>query len=92
MAFIARCSVFLTNDTGLMHVATAMQVPVVAIFGATVPAFGFTPFGENHIIVEKPLKCRPCGIHGKKTCKEETFACMKEIHPEEVYEAVVKYI
>lgn len=91
-ALIARCQVFLTNDTGLMHVAAALQVPVVAIFGATVPSFGFTPCGNNHTIVERSLPCRPCGIHGKKKCKEGTFACMKQIHPEDVYEAIVTYI
>lgn len=91
-ALIARCHVFLSNDTGLMHLAAAMKVPVVAIFGATVSAFGFTPFGEGHTVIEKTLKCRPCSIHGKDRCREKTFACMREIEPEEVYEAIVRYL
>ena len=91
-ALIARCRVFLSNDTGLMHLAAAMNVPVVAIFGATVPAFGFTPRGEGHTIIEKRLPCRPCGVHGTKRCREKTFACMREIRSQEVYEALVPYL
>ena len=91
-ALIAKCRVFLSNDTGLMHLAAAMNVPLVAIFGATIPAFGFTPFGDGHTILETKLPCRPCGPHGSKRCREGTFACMKTIHPQEVYAAISKYL
>jgi len=91
-ALIARCRVFVSNDTGLMHLAAAVRVPVVAIFGATVPAFGFAPYGDMHTIIEKTLPCRPCGTHGTRRCTEGTFACMREIHPGEVYEAIVTYL
>lgn len=91
-ALIAKCRVFLSNDTGLMHLAAAMHVPVVALFGATIPAFGFAPLGDGHTIVEAKLPCRPCGAHGTKKCREGTFACMKMIRSQEVYEAVLKYV
>lgn len=91
-SLIAKCHVFLSNDTGIMHLAAAMKVPVVAIFGATVPSFGFAPVGEGHTIIEKQLPCRPCGTHGGRQCVEDTFACMKDISPEEVYDAVTMYI
>lgn len=91
-ALIAKCRVFLSNDTGIMHLAAAMRVPVVALFGATVPSFGFSPVGKGHTIIEKELSCRPCGSHGGRRCKEETFACMKTIHPDEVYEALRQYL
>ena len=87
-ALISFCSLFLSNDTAGMHLAVAQKKPVVAIFGSTVPEFGFFPYGDGHIIIEKKLYCRPCGIHGKKKCPEKHFDCMKKISVEEVFEAV----
>lgn len=59
MAIVKRCAIFLTNDTGPMHVAQALGVPVVAIFGSTDPeATG--PVGQAHGIVRSPVRCAPC--------------------------------
>jgi heptosyltransferase-2 len=87
-ALISFCSVFLSNDSAGMHLAVAMRKPVVAIFGSTVPEFGFAPYGEGHIVIGKKMYCRPCGIHGRKKCPEKHFRCMMEISAEEVFEAV----
>jgi heptosyltransferase-2 len=74
------------NDSGPAHIATAVGTPVVAVFGPTVPAFGYTPFGRAVRIVELPdLDCRPCHHHGPQTCPLEHFRCMREIGPETVY-------
>lgn len=86
---IRRCRVLVCNDSAPMHLAVAMRVPVVAIFGATVPAFGFGPRGEHDTVVETTgLKCRPCSVHGGDRCPITTFDCMKNITPQMVYERV----
>ena len=76
-----------SNDSAAGHIAAAVGTKVVSIFGPSVPAFGFTPFGEGHQIAEHPdLYCRPCRIHGSKKCPEKHFRCMKELSPETVLE------
>jgi len=87
-ALISRCKVILSNDTAPMHIAVAMRIPVIAIFGSTIPEFGFAPTGKNDLVIQKELYCRPCGIHGRKKCPEKHFRCMKEISVEEVFQAV----
>ncbi len=86
-ALAARCSVFVSNDTGMGHVAAAMGIPVVAVFGPTVPAFGFVPHGQGHQVVETPLDCRPCSSHGGDRCPIGTHDCMRSVTVERVIEA-----
>jgi heptosyltransferase-2 len=83
-ALLERCTLLLSNDSAPVHLSVAMKTPVVAIFGPTVPAFGFAPWGEGHTVVQKQLKCRPCGVHGSKRCPRGHFQCMKGISPERV--------
>jgi heptosyltransferase-2 len=83
------CDVIVTNDSGLMHVASAMKKKVVAIFGSTVREFGFFPVGTESVIVERAgLYCRPCSHIGRSTCPEGHFRCMKEIQVEDVAEVI----
>lgn len=89
-ALIGRCTALVTNDSAPLHIGVAMRTPVAAIFGATVPEFGFAPYGENDIVIEtKGLACRPCAIHGGHTCPIGTFVCMKNIETKNVYQQVV---
>ena len=88
IAAIARCDVFLTNDSGPMHIAVACQVPTVAIFGPTTKELGFFPYGPEHTVIEKSLPCRPCGLHGADRCPLGHFECMRSITPDEVFRAV----
>lgn len=82
---IRRCGVMISNDSAPMHIAVAMGTPVVAIFGATVPAFGFAPYGPHDMVVEtRGLRCRPCSIHGGEQCPIKTFECMKDISADKV--------
>jgi len=81
---LRRCQVAVTNDSAPAHLAAAMGTPVVALFGPTTPAFGFSPFGEGHRILERPLPCRPCSRHGGRHCPIGTFECMRSISPAEV--------
>jgi heptosyltransferase-2 len=87
------CDLIITNDSGLMHIATAMHRTIVAIFGSTVKEFGFFPYGENAVVLERPgLHCRPCSHIGRSECPEEHFRCMREIGIEEVYAAARRMI
>jgi heptosyltransferase II len=88
-ALIARASVLVTNDSAPLHLATAVGTPVVAIFGPTVPAFGFSPRGPRDAIVEHPsLDCRPCSAHGPQVCPLGHHRCMRELTVVSVLAAV----
>ncbi|MCO6498942.1 MAG: glycosyltransferase family 9 protein [Vicingus serpentipes] len=65
------------NDSGPLHISSAMNAPVTAYFCSTVPSFGFGPLSDNSTIVEvkEELTCRPCGLHGHKACPEGHFDC-----------------
>lgn len=77
-----RCSVLLCNDSGLMHVACALDVPLIAVFGSTVKEFGFTPYNCRNLILENnSLSCRPCSHIGRESCPKSHFKCMKDITP-----------
>lgn len=76
----------ITNDTGLMHLATAMNKKTVAIFGPTTRELGFFPtFPLSRVIENNDLKCRPCTHIGSKKCPKGHFKCMKNIDPEHVF-------
>lgn len=86
MALMKHLSLFITNDSGPMHIATAFDVPTLAIFGPTTRELGFFPYGQGHRVMEKKdLPCRPCALHGGKKCPLGHFKCMKDITPEEVF-------
>lgn len=74
------------NDSAPMHIASAMNAPVTAVFCSTVTWFGFTPLSEKSFIVEKkePLYCRPCTTHGKRECPEKHFKCALDIKPQQL--------
>lgn len=65
------------NDSAPLHLASAVNAPVTAIFCSTVPAFGFTPLSQNSHVVQysKALSCRPCGLHGYRQCPKQHFKC-----------------
>ena len=90
---LRRCRLLVSNDSAPMHLGVAMRTPVVAIFGATVPAFGFAPYGAHDVIVETlGLPCRPCSIHGGEKCPIKTFVCMNNITAERVCEEAMKIL
>ena len=65
------------NDSAPMHLASATNAPVAAIYCSTIPAFGYGPLSDTQFIVEtlEPLACKPCGLHGKKACPLGHFNC-----------------
>lgn len=74
------------NDSAPLHFASAIDAPVTAVFCSTVPAFGFGPLRASARLVEikERLSCRPCGLHGHKTCPQGHFRCAKEITNEQL--------
>lgn len=90
---ISKCEVLICNDSGLMHLACAVKTPVIAIYGSTVPDFGFVPYGNKNLILEnKLLSCRPCSHIGRSSCPEGHFKCMLEIKPEIVFDGFKKFV
>ncbi len=87
-ALIAESDILITNDTGVMHIGSALKKRVVAIFGPTTNHLGFMPFRTQSIVVEKSLYCRPCSYHGTDTCPQGHFRCMKSIQVDDVIQAV----
>jgi len=81
IALIARCDLFISNDSGLMHLAGALGVPLVAIFGSTNPATTSPP-GEKSRVIYKDVPCSPCL---KKECPTD-FRCMDLIQANEVHD------
>jgi heptosyltransferase-2 len=69
------------NDSAPIHIASAVNAPVVAVFCSTLPLFGFAPLSDRSFVIEitEQLPCRPCGLHGKKACPEGHFACAEHI-------------
>jgi heptosyltransferase-2 len=86
---IGRCGVLVTNDSAPLHLASAMNTPTVAIFGPTVPDFGFGPLADRaRVIGHTSLACRPCDRHGPQRCPLRHWRCMREITAESVAAAV----
>jgi heptosyltransferase-2 len=87
-AYISCCAAFVGNDSGLAHLAEAVGVPVVALFGPTVREFGYAPALPTSTIVERRLACRPCSRNGATPCPKRTYECLAGIQPAEVQRVV----
>ena len=81
------CRLLLTNDTGTMHLAALLGIPVVAIFGSTEPRLT-GPLGNSHIILRHHVECSPCFL---RKCPID-FRCMKAVSVEEVADAVLSIL
>jgi lipopolysaccharide heptosyltransferase II len=84
---LRECRLLLTNDTGTMHLASLLGVPVVAIFGSTEPRLT-GPLGEGHIVLRHQVECSPCFL---RECPID-FRCMKEVSVEEVVKAALSIL
>ncbi len=87
-ALLGRLRAVVTGDTGLMHVAAARGARVVAMFGSTSPVLGFAPVGDGHRVLCRDEPCQPCTLHGRESCPQGHFRCMRELQPAEVEEAL----
>jgi heptosyltransferase-2 len=82
---IRRCNVLVSNDSAPLHLASAVDTPTVAIFGPTVPAFGFGPLAKDSATIGlDALPCRPCDRHGPRKCPLGHWKCMREIGVDDV--------
>jgi heptosyltransferase II len=87
---VRRAGVVIANDSAPIHIASAMGTPVVALFGPTLPSFGFAPLADRSTVIERSgLVCRPCTVYGGPVCPIGTHECMEAITPQEVFAAAL---
>jgi ADP-heptose:LPS heptosyltransferase len=74
------------NDSAPMHFASAVNAPTAAIYCSTLPSFGFGPLSNQSSVIEiqEKLLCRPCGLHGRKTCPQGHFNCAMHIKTDQL--------
>jgi heptosyltransferase-2 len=89
-ALLSRCRTAVAGDTGLMHLAAARGLRVVAMFGSTAPELGFAPAGEGHAVLCRHEPCQPCTLHGREACPKRHFRCMVELKPETVASEITR--
>ena len=87
-ALLHRARALVSGDTGVMHMATGVGTPVLALFGPTVEAFGFFPYARQAGVLELPLPCRPCTSQGGPLCPLGHHRCLVDLHPHTAYEAL----
>lgn len=80
-ALISKAKRTFVNDSGPLHLASAMNAPVTAYFCSTTPIFGFGPLSDDSHVIEstESLSCKPCGLHGFKACPKGHYKCGETI-------------
>ncbi len=90
---LGRCAAVVSNDSAPVHLASAMNVPTLAVFGPTVPAFGFGPVADvSDVVGHDSLACRPCHRHGPQRCPLGHWRCMGELSAHEVFQTLTRLI
>ncbi len=92
LAAISHAKLTISNDSAVAHMSRAVKIPVLMVYGATHPYFGFAPLKEEGNYICLNLPCQPCDIHGKKKCKLETVDCLTGIAPAEITEKALQLI
>lgn len=92
-ALMEICDAGFSNDSLLMHMATALRIPVTAFFGSTTLPLGFGPYRSPHLVIEdNSVSCRPCTHIGKSTCPKKHFYCMLNLTPEKVWPDIHQFL
>ena len=91
MAVISKAVGSISNDSAVAHLSRAVQTPVLMIYGATHPYFGFAPLEDEGDFIIKNLSCQPCDLHGKKECKFKSLYCLN-IEPSLVVNKFLKIL
>lgn len=90
-ALLERSAVVLSNDTGLMHMASAFGRKLFVLFGSSVREFGFLPWRTPYELFEVPgLSCRPCSHIGRPACPCGHFRCMKDLQPSMIADRIIE--
>ncbi len=88
---IKKCSLFISNDSGLMHLAVTQDVRTIGIFGPADPR-RTGPYGKEHIVIRKNLACSPCwsleNIGKRFRCTRKTIECLELLKPNEVFDVI----
>jgi heptosyltransferase-2 len=92
IALCERARAVVAHDSGLMHVATAVRTPVVAIYGPTAPNLGYAPYRAEARLVSNELPCRPCSVYGGDRCPAGHHRCMTSLTAEDVLRALSHYL
>ena len=86
VGIISQAALFFGNDSGPAHIAAALGVPTITIFGPTHPCLGFVPRGKFAAHLHSGIECSPCTLHGEGRCKYSSPRCFEQITPELVAE------
>lgn len=90
---LRHCKLLISNDSAPTHFGMAADIPVITIYCSTIPAFGFYPYNKNSFSISfDDLDCKPCGIHGHKTCPIKTFDCAHKIDIDEIKNRIEKIL
>ncbi len=91
-ALLGQAHLLVANDSAPVHLAGGVGCPSVALFGPTVPGFGFGPLGEGSVAIGVRLGCRPCRLHGGGRCPEGHFRCQRDLLPARVFNTAVEVV
>lgn len=84
-----RCVLFISGDTGPMHIAEVANIPIIMLAGSSVKEFGFYPQSEKAMVLENNnLNCRPCSHIGRSSCPKKHFKCMVDLKPADILKVV----
>jgi heptosyltransferase-2 len=89
---IANSKLLITNDSSLMHIASARKTPIIAIFGSSIKELGFTPYQSPFDIFEVDLNCRPCSHIGRTKCPKKHFNCMNRISENDIFQKAIQLL
>jgi heptosyltransferase-2 len=90
---LKKCRLLITNDSAPTHFAMAANIPTITIYCSTVPDFGFYPFNEKSFSISyNDLSCKPCGIHGHKTCPIKTFECAHNLDINQIKKKIIEIL
>lgn len=94
IAVYQQAALAFVNDSGPLHICSAVNTPTVAVFCSTTPEFGFGPLSAWNRIIEskEELTCKPCGSHGKKACPLSHYACGNGIQVNQLQEAYQDFL
>ncbi len=89
---IDELDIVISNDSAIMHIASAKQVPILAIYCSTVPELGFTPYKAKYEIMQHKISCQPCTHIGRSECPKKHFKCSLDLSPDQVFDGFKKLI